>query len=349
MLEKIKVDKAIGMKICHDMTRVVPGEFKGAEFKRGHVICEEDIPRLRAMGKENIYIGELPEGCLHEDECAVRVARAICDCKEFQFTDVSEGKINIKANYDGVLKVNKELLYRINSIEHMAVCTIYDDVVVKKNQVVASERIIPLYTEEKNILELERLCREEKVFKVNKFNNLKVHIIVTGSEVYKGIIQDKFSPVLERKAEKYGCTVIKIVKAPDDKAEIERQIDISLKEGADIILCTGGMSVDEDDITPIAIKEKLDRLVVHGTPVQPGNMFLLGYSGNTAIMGLPGAVMYYEATIFDVVFPKLVSSWGKEKELEELNKDFFVRLSLGGLCQFCGHCSYPNCTFCKGK
>ena len=336
------MEDAVGLPIGHDMTKVVPGKFKGAAFKRGHIITEEDIPILKSMGKENIYVGEIPQGYLHEDECARRIASAICNDEDFTFSEVSEGKINILAKYRGLIKIDKEMLYKLNNIEHIAISTIFDDIVVEKGQKVASERIIPLYTKEDNIKKLEEFCKLSRVIELKKFTCQKVHLIITGNEVYKGLIEDKFYDALKPKVEKYDSEVIKVVKVPDDKEAIKEEIRKSIAEGADIILCTGGMSVDEDDITPAAIKEQLDELVVHGIPVQPGNMFLLGYSGEIPVMGLPGAVIYYENTIFDVVFPKIICK-------DKIDRDFFIRLSIGGLCYFCKECKYPNCTFCKGR
>lgn len=341
-MNKVKVDDAVGLIISHDMTKVVPGEFKGAAFKRGHIITEDDIPILKSMGKEHIYVGEIPEGYLHEDECAIRIANAICNTEDFTLSEVSEGKINIIAKYRGLLKINKEMLYKLNSIEHIAISTVFDDTIVEIGQRIASERIIPLYTKEINIKKVEELCNSTKVIELKKLNYKRVHLIITGNEVYKGLIEDKFYAALKPKVERYNGEVVKVVKVPDDKEIIKDEIKKSLAEGADIILCTGGMSVDEDDITPIAIKEQIDNLVVHGIPVQPGNMFLLGYSGAVPIMGLPGAVIYYENTIFDVVFPKVICK-------DVIDKEFFIKLSIGGLCYFCEKCKYPNCTFGKGR
>lgn len=341
-MKKIKVEEAVGMKIGHDMTRIVPKEFKGAAFKRGHVIQEMDIPLLKAMGKSHIYIGEIPEGYIHEDECAIRIAEAICDQKEFALSEVSEGKINITAKHSGLLKINIPLLHSLNSIEHIAISTLYNDIFIRKGEKVASERIIPLYTKEENILKLEAECEPRKLFEVKRPTYQKVHLIITGSEVYYGLVKDRFEETLKPKAAFYGCEIIKTVKVPDNKDLIREEIKKSVKEGAEIILCTGGMSVDEDDLTPVAIKEELDELIVHGVPVQPGNMFLLGYKNQIPIMGIPGAVIFYPNTLFDVVFPRIACK-------EKLHKEFFLKLSLGGLCYFCTHCTYPNCTFGKGR
>lgn len=342
-MKKVRIEDAIGLPICHDMTRVVPGEFKGVAFKKGHIITENDINELKKIGKEHVYVDEIPEGYIHENECAERISRAVCDKESFIFTDVAEGKVNIKANRDGLLKVNKERLFEINNIEHVTVSTKYDDIVVRRGDVVASDRIIPLYTKESNIEKVEKVCYEEgKVIEIKPFIKQKVHLVITGNEVYKGLIKDRFYDALEPKMKEYGCEIANVAKAPDDKEMIKNEIQKAYDDGAEIIICTGGMSVDEDDLTPIAIKELIDELIIHGTPVQPGNMFLLGYKGNVPIMGVPGAVMFYPYTIFDIAFPKVACK-------EKITKDFFINLGFGGLCHFCKECHYPNCTFLKGR
>lgn len=342
-MKKIRVEEAIGMPICHDITRVVPGEFKGVAFKKGHIIEPKDIEDLKKLGKEHIYVEEIPEGYLHENDCAFRIANAIAERGEFKFTDVAEGKINFLSRKHGLLKINRELLYKLNSIEHIAISTKYDDIIVRKGEPVASERIVPLYTRESNIEKVEELCKEEgKLFEVKEFQHHKIHLLITGNEVFKGLIQDKFFPALDPKIKKYGCEIVKTTKLPDDKEVIKAEIIKAYEEGAEMIICTGGMSVDEDDLTPVAIKEVIDELVVHGLPVQPGNMFLLGYKGQVPVLGIPGSVMFYPTTIFDTVFPKLASK-------ERISREFFINLGLGGLCYLCKECTYPNCTFLKGR
>lgn len=338
----IKVEEAVGLPIAHDITRVIPGVFKGAAYKKGHIIREEDIEELKKLGKEHIDVDVIPEGCIHENDAAERIALAIADSEEFEFTPVSEGKINIISKKTGLLKINKDMLYKLNSIEHIAISTRYDDIVIRKGEVVASERIVPLYTKDSNIKKVEKICSDCKLFYVKEFIPQSVHLIITGNEVYKGLIEDKFFPVLQPKISSYGSHVDKVTKVPDDLEIIRASIEESYKEGADIIICTGGMSVDEDDLTPIAIKAEVDELIVHGIPVQPGNMFLLGYKGNTAITGVPGSVMFFPTTVFDMAFSKLACR-------EKISKEYFIKLGLGGLCYFCKNCTYPNCTFLKGR
>lgn len=342
-MRKVKIEDAIGLTIGHDMTKVIPGTFKGVAFKKGHIITENDVMELKKIGKENVYIDTIPEGYLHENDCAVRIAKAISDKENFTFSEVSEGKINIISKVDGILKVNKEMLFKLNSVEHIAICTKFEDIPIKKGEVVASERIIPLYTKKENIEAVEHICRRSgKLINVVKYAEQNIHLIITGNEVFNGLIEDKFCEALKPKVENYGCKISCITKAPDDKEYIKEKIKEAVDAGADMVVCSGGMSVDEDDVTPIAIKEEADNVIIHGLPVQPGNMFLLAYKKNTPIIGVPGAVMFYKATIFDLIFPKLACK-------QEISKEYFTNLGLGGLCEFCKVCHYPNCSFLKGR
>lgn len=341
-MKKIKVEEAVGLPIFHDMTRIIPGQFKGVAFKRGHIIKEDDIAVLKAMGKENIYAGEIPEGFLHEEDCAVKIAKAICKAEDYEVSSVHEGKIDIYSKDNGIFKIDEEKLYELNDIEHISITCTYNNILVKKGEKILSERIIPLYTREENIIKLEKICEKGKLFEVKKLKNKKVHLIITGREVFQGTIEDRFYDALRPKIEEYGSEIVKVVKVPDDKEWIKAEINKSFEEGAEAIICTGGMSVDEDDVTPVAIKEVAEELVVHGVPVQPGNMFLLAYSKGVPVMGIPTAAIFNKYTVFDIVYPLLASG-------EKLNKSFFMKLAIGGLCRKCEECHYPNCTYGKGR
>lgn len=341
-MKKIKVEEAVGLPLLHDMTRIIPGEFKGVAFKRGHIIKSEDIPVLKAMGKENIYAGEIPEGFLHEEDCAVRIAKAICREEAFEVSDVSEGKINIFAKDNGIFKIDEEKLYKLNEIEHISITCTYNNILVAKGEKIVSERIIPLYTKEENIKKLEKICGNEKLFEIKKLKAKRIHLIITGREIYEGTIEDKFYGVLKPKIEQYNGKIVKTVKVPDDKEWIKSEINKALAEGAEAVICTGGMSVDEDDVTPIAIKEKADEVVVHGVPVQPGNMFLLAYLKGIPVMGIPTAAIFNKYTVFDIVYPMLAAG-------EKLQREFFIKIAVGGLCRQCIECHYPNCTYGKGR
>lgn len=339
-MKKIVVEEAVGMVLAHDLTKVIPGEFKGAAFKKGHVIKEEDIDMLKSMGKNHIFIMELDENIIHEEEAAARIAKAAAG-KGVYLTEPSEGKVNIKAQKKGLLKVNLKALQEINSIEMIVLATLHNNTLVEKDKIVACTKIIPLTVEKSKIDQVEQVCKElGKVISIKPVKSLKVGIVITGTEVYEGRIKDKFGVVLSGKVEKYGCKLLGMKFAPDNIDMIQAAINSLIDEGAEIIMTSGGMSVDPDDVTPSAIGGIADRVVTYGSPVLPGAMFMLAYKKNVAILGVPACGMYHKNTILDLVFQRVIAE-------EELTKKDLAVLAHGGLCQGCEVCHYPICPFGK--
>ena len=339
-MKSVRVEDAVGMILCHDLTKIVPGEFKGRAFKKGHIIQEEDIKELLSIGKEHIYVWQNKEGILHENDAAVRLKDLVCG-GGLEFGEIKEGKINFKAAKDGLLKIDKEKLLEINMLGDIIVSTIQNNTPVKKGEVIGATRIIPLAIDEEKIIEAEKLIKES-IIKVIDIKPKKVHMITTGSEVYHGRIKDAFGPAVRKKVEYYGCTLENQVILPDDKEKIVCEIKKAIESGAEMILCTGGMSVDPDDVTPTAIKECGAELITYGAPVLPGAMFLLAYSGDIPIVGLPGCVMYCKRTIFDLVLPRILSD-------ERLSFRDIALYGHGGFCLNCDVCTFPHCSFGKGE
>ncbi|KUO48767.1 MAG: molybdopterin-binding protein [Desulfitibacter sp. BRH_c19] len=340
-MKKVRVQDAVGMVLCHDMTKIIPGEFKGCAFKKGHVITEGDIPELLKIGKDNIFVWEKKEGMLHEDEAALRIARAVAG-NGMHLSEPSEGKINLFAQEKGLLKIDVERLNRINSIEQVMCATIHENQVVSEDQLIAGTRVIPLVVEEERIRFVEAICNSNPIINIRPIKPQKVGIVSTGSEIYHGRIKDKFGPVVKNKLERFNCQVLgqTIV---DDKVEmILGAIKDFLKAEADMVVITGGMSVDPDDLTPFAIRSTGAHIVSYGAPVLPGAMFLLAYlDGKTPIMGLPGCVMYAKTTVFDLILPRVLAG-------EILSKSDLSSLGHGGLCTTCPTCTFPACAFGKG-
>jgi molybdenum cofactor synthesis domain-containing protein len=304
-MKKIKVQDAVGMTLCHDISKVVPGEFKGTRFKRGHVIRPEDIPELLNLGKEHIFVFEEGAGEIHEDDAAVRIAQAVMG-PNLTYEGPREGKTTLKAESKGLFKLNSPLLKEINSIEYVTVTSLPNNYPVEAGDRVAGGRIIPLTIEEEKILELEELCRSQgAVFEVKPYRKLKVGIIITGNEVFKGRIPDKFAPVLDTKLKAYETEIQGRVFCPDDISALDEAVAGFLGREADLIILTGGMSVDPDDLTPGAIKNCGAEIVTHGVPAQPGNMFMLAYKGKTTLIGVPGAAIYHKTTVLDVFLPRI--------------------------------------------
>jgi molybdenum cofactor synthesis domain-containing protein len=322
------------------MTQIIPGVTKDARFRKGHVVAEEDIPVLLSMGKENLYVWEKTPGMLHEDEGADRL-RAICQNEHMTASQPKEGKIELKADCDGLFRVDVERLYAVNSQEELMIATRHTNSPVKKGDKLAGMRVIPLVIEEKKLEAAEAAVGEGgPILSLHPYVLKTCGLVVTGSEVQKGLIEDQFSAVIEDKLAQYGIQVTMRCTPGDDRGAITQAVRDYQAAGVDLVLCTGGMSVDPDDKTPGAIKDTGANIITYGAPVLPGAMFLLSYLNGTPVCGLPGCVMYAKATIFDLVLPRLAA--GLPVTRAEL-----VRLGHGGLCLGCGQCHYPICPFGK--
>ena len=335
-MRKIKVQDAVGVTLCHDITAMRTG-FKGAEFKRGHVITEEDIPRLLDIGKQHIFIWDEDPDMLHEEDCALRMA-AMCPVEGAHYTDPSEGKVLLISDIRGMFRVNTELLRKINSIGDITIASLRDHYPVEPGARLASMRIVPLLTEKTQIEQAEALCKEEKLLDLRPYHEKKIGVIITGSEVYSGRIQDKFEPVVRAKMKQYPAEILGVTICDDRLPMIEEAANRYLEMGADLLIFTGGMSVDPDDITPTAIRGLGAEIITHGVPAQPGNMTLVAYKGDVAILGVPGAAISLPTTMFDVLLPQIFAG-------DKFTKEELIRLGDGGLCQMCKSCHFPNCTF----
>ena len=335
-MKKIKVEDAVGATLCHDVTAMYDG-FKGAAFKRGHVIEAEDIPKLLDYGKKTVFIWEENAGELHEEDCARRLA-AMAGVSGAHYTEPSEGKTVLVADVRGMLRVNAELLRQINSIGDITISTLPDHYPVEPGARLASMRIVPLVTKEAQIIEAERLCKDKKLLELRPYLPKKVGVIITGSEVYSGRIKDKFEPVVRAKLANYPCDILGATICDDELDMIVGAAKGYIRAGADLLIFTGGMSVDPDDLTPGAVRALGADIVAYGVPAQPGNMSLVAYLGGVAVLGVPGAAISLPATMFDVLLPQIFTG-------DRLSKADLVKLGDGGLCQLCKSCHFPNCTF----
>ena len=335
-MKKLKVQDAIGMELCHDITEMNDG-FKGVAFKRGHIIRESDIEHMLRIGKQHIFVWEENAGEIHEDDCARRMA-AMAPVAGAHYTEPAEGKVLLFADQRGMFRVNTKLLKKIDSIGDITICTLPDHYPVEVGARLASMRIVPLVTKEEQIIEAERLCAEEKLLRLLPYQHKKIGVIITGSEVYHGRIKDKFEPVVRAKMKQYPSEIVGITVCDDDLDMIVGAAKAHLANGADFLIFTGGMSVDPDDLTPTAIRQLGAEIVTHGIPSQPGNMTLVAYLGDVPILGVPGAAIKLPTTIFDVLLPQIFAG-------EKITKEELINLADGGLCQMCKACHWPNCTF----
>lgn len=339
-MKLIKTEDAVGHVLCHDMTQIIKGEFKGPRFKKGHIVSEDDIEVLLSMGKENLYVWERKEGFLHENDAALRL-RDICINENMSSSNVSEGKVELKSDIDGLFIVDNDRLNKINSIDEIMIACRKGNTKVVVGDKLCGTRVIPLVIEEEKLFEAEKIYNNKPIFEVKPFTLKKAGVITTGSEVYHGRIEDKFTPVIIDKLNGYSIDVVEHITVDDNTENILNAINTMREKHVELILCTGGMSVDPDDNTPGAIKRSGADIVTYGAPVLPGAMFLFGYfNDEVPIVGLPGCAMYAKATIFDLVLPRIAAK-------VILAKKDFVIMGEGGLCLSCDVCTYPNCPFGK--
>lgn len=339
MMKKIKTTEAVGYVLQHDITEIIPEEFKGRAFKKGHIITEEDIPHLLRLGKDHIFVFELGEDKIHENEGAIILGK-LGQGENISLDDeVKEGKINFNSSIDGILKVDSEKLFELNMLGEISFATLPNNIPVKKGELVGGARIIPLVIEKEKMDRAKSLIKDP-ILNVRPYKKYKVGIITTGNEVFYERIEDKFGPVILEKLKPYNSEIIGQAFCPDDKEIIKEKAREFLDKGATMIIFTGGMSVDPDDMTPTSIIELGGELISYGAPVLPGSMFLLSYLGDIPMMGLPGCVMFAKKTVFDLVLGRVMTG-------ERLTKADIMRYATGGLCQSCEVCHYPNCTFGK--
>ena len=308
-----------------------------APLRKGHIIKKEDIPELLKIGKENIWVLELGKNETHEQDAAFAFGKLAG--RNVETTEPREGKINFIASRAGLLVVEKKAVDKINSVPDVVLATRHSFIPVKKGETLAGMRIIPLATKRKNVGAVLSLARRKKVISVLPFAKKNVGLIVTGSEVAKGLIKDKFTPIIRGKVEEYGSVLRMSKILPDDRVRIERSISVMAKR-CDILILAGGMSVDADDVTPAAIKGSGAKIVAYGTPVLPGNMFLVAYLGDVPVFGVPAAAIFYRITTLDVFFPVALAG-------VEITKKMIKERGYGGLCPHCPVCVYPKCAFGK--
>ena len=339
-MKRMKTEEAVGQILCHDVTRIIRGVTKDAVFRKGHVIREEDIPVLLNVGKDHIYIWENNENMLHENDAA-QILCDICKNNYMRPSEVKEGKIELIAECDGVLKIDREKLHRMNSLGEMMIASRHGDFPIKAGEKIAGTRIIPLVIEKEKMERAKEAGGGTPIFTILPYQKKKAGIVTTGNEVYHGRIKDTFTPVIEEKLSEYKVPVIGQEYSDDDPQHISACIRSLLKEGADMIICTGGMSVDPDDNTPGGIRAAGARIVSYGAPVLPGAMLLLGYfEDGVPVLGLPGCVMYAGATVFDLLLPRIAAG-------VEITRAEIAAMGEGGLCLGCKPCRWPVCPFGK--
>ncbi len=337
----VPVVQAVGTVLAHDITEIRPGEFKGRAFKKGHIIREEDVCRLQRLGKENLFVLDIKQDEMHEDDAAHDLARALMGPGVSIIEPPKEGKISIVADHDGLLKINREALLEFNMLGEVMCATLHNNTLVAKGRTVAGTRAIPLIVKRGVVHEAARIGKQAGgIIEVKKLRRPKVGVVITGNEVFTGRITDAFAPVIKAKIEAVNGEFAGIAYAPDDAGIIEARLREFLASGADLLITTGGMSVDPDDVTRFAIKNLGARDITYGSAVLPGAMFLVAYIGQVPILGIPACGMYAKATVFDIILPRVLCN-------ETIGRRELAELGHGGLCQACAVCRYPVCPFGK--
>ncbi len=360
--KKLAVAKAVGTILAHDITEIRPGEFKGRAFKKGHIIRQEDVCHLQRLGKEHLFVLNIADDEMHEDDAAYALAHALTGEGVKIKGEPKEGKINIVAETDGLLKINKEALLAFNMLGDVMCATLHSNTVVKKGQSVAATRAVPLIVK-KDVVQTAVKIGEQagKIIRVKEIRNPKAGVVITGNEVYYGRIKDAFAPIIKNKIEEIGGEIVGTYFAPDDESFIEARLRELINAGADLLITTGGMSVDPDDVTRFAIRNLGASEITYGSAVLPGAMFLvayletesrvpgLGVSGGGQIsrsqfpipvLGIPACGMYARTTIFDLILPRVLAG-------EKVGRKELAELGHGGLCMKCASCNYPVCPFGK--
>lgn len=341
MKKTVPVDEAVGMVLPHDVTEIVKDEFKGRAFKKGHIIRKEDVEHLKRLGKEHIYVLELGPEEIHENEAAEILAEALSGPGSMLSPEPVEGKIAIHAQCDGLLKINVEALYQFNLLGVVMCSTLQTNTPVKKGETIAATRLIPLVSERAIVEQAAAIAKDASpIVTVKELRSAKAGLIITGNEVFHGRIKDKFEQVLREKLAEIGSEVVSVTFAPDDIAIIGEAITKAIEGGADLIITSGGMSVDPDDVTRLGIEKAGAEECFYGTPVLPGAMFLSGRIGNIPVLGLPACGMFHNITVFDLILPRILIG-------ETIGREEFAQMGHGGLCRNCKRCQYPVCNFGK--
>ena len=337
-MKKIRVEDAVGSVLAHDITRIVPGKSKGVGFKKGHIVRTEDIPELLKIGKQHLFILELSPDQLHEDDAALRIARAVAS-RRLEWTRPKEGKTNLIARCDGLLKIDVASLLEINRMEDIIISTLKTGTPCKTGQITAATRIIPLTIEAEKINVLEAICAEAgPIIDIRPFRPFRVGGLVTGSEIAEGRIKDGFDDFITPKLTAYGCELIDKIIVGDEPAAIAAALRQLRHKGCELVITTGGLSVDPDDVTRMGVRSAGAELINYGSPVLPGAMVLYAMLDGMPILGLPACVFYHPTTIFDLMLPRILAN-------ETIDRDTFARMGHGGLCLDCETCRFPDCPF----
>jgi molybdenum cofactor synthesis domain-containing protein len=340
-MTKINVEEAVGTRLAHDITEIRPGEYKGPSFRRGHRVRQEDVCHLMRLGKRHLYVLDLDAGQVHEDDAVAELAASLAGPGVTFGGHPKEGKLQLKAAYTGLLKINARALVAFNLIPDVMCASLHDNMPVSQGQVVAGTRAIPLVIERDVLDRALALAREASpIFSVKAYHRKKVRLVITGNEVYDGLIEDRFEAIVKEKLTAFGASLLQTVILPDDAEKIAVTVRRFADDNTDMIITTGGMSVDPDDVTRHGIRLAGVDALYYGAAVLPGSMFQIAYKNGMPIVGIPACGLYHTTTIFDLVLPRLLAG-------ERLDEEDLARFAVGGMCLNCAECRYPVCPMGK--
>jgi len=341
MYKTVKIEDAIGLVLGHDVTEIRKDEFKGRAFKKGHRIESADICHFQRLGKEHIFVLEIDENHLHENDAAMALAKAFCGAGVGFQGEPKEGKLNLVAQRNGLLKVAVDALTDINLLGDVMCASRHSNTLVKAGDVVAGTRAIPLTVAKAVVNEAVRIAESHKgLFEVKALRRARIGLVITGNEVFTRLIEDRFEEVIRTKIDRIGSKVIGVAFAPDNPSLIASEFQRLISQGADLILTTGGMSVDPDDVTRDGIRKAGGSAEFYGAPVLPGAMFMMADIDGVPILGIPACGLYHQTTILDLVLPRILSG-------ERFNRRDIAQMGHGGLCLNCSECRFPHCPFGK--
>lgn len=341
MFKSVKIEDAIGLFIAHDITEIRKGEFKGRAFKKGHRIHPRDICHFQRIGKRHVYTLDIKEGYVHENDAAIAMVQAFCGPGVSWHGEPKEGKLNLYAERNGLLKIDVTALTQINMLGEVMCAARHTNTLVKEGDIVAATRAIPLVLKREVVQEAVDIAGNRGgIAMVKPLRKAKTGIVITGNEVFTRLIEDHFEPILREKIDRIGSEVIDVAFSPDDPLTIADKIKKLLSIGADLILTTGGMSVDPDDVTRKGIQLTGGETECYGAPILPGAMFLISYIDEVPILGVPACGLYHKTTILDLILPRILAG-------EKIERIQIAEMGHGGLCLNCPECRFPNCPFGK--
>ena len=342
MHKRVKLEAAVGMPLAHDVTEIRPGDFKGPAFKKGHILREDDLDHLRRLGKNHLFVLDIAEDEMHENEAVEILVKALAGENVGPTGEPAEGKIALVALRDGLLDVDVQALLDFNMLGEVMCATRHTNEVVKEGQELAASRAIPLVIKRDVVQRAAGIAEAAGgIISVRELKERSVGVVITGSEVFHGLITDRFEPIIRNKVNRLGSAVSDVILTPDDGEQILGAIRKLLDDDADVIVVTGGMSVDPDDVTRASISKAGASPVIYGSPVLPGAMLLVSRIGEVPIIGVPACAIYYKATVFDLVFPRLLAG-------QDVTRKDIAALGHGGFCLGCDTCRFPDCPFGKG-